>query len=871
MSLLPIKMNKVSEVCEVTTVASIEEPVSTGGRVHDYVLNNKRTKTKLLKGAKRTNNLDIERKSGVVNMLFDDGSYFEVVLPLLRLWHKNKDETFVINGREIKVVESDEGIENSGQQVDTKLVLLANNDRFVVHAYNSTQKLMVQGKNYEQFAINCLEPYFRTKILASKDKIAQINTEVKEVLGGKNVIKIPGKKFNCPQCGVTTTTNGNLKVHMKTCHTKPSICSPTKNKIQKILNEDISIQDDSVLMAIEMEDQVGEQGNEQITIEESVETEPANNIDEEKPGLADDKVTNIVQKPIETSESPYICGECGEGFKSISLCTDHMQTHTFQCYKCDYQSEEKTAVLKHEESVHDNYSCNNDHQGECNEINTVNKYEISQIKCSLCDLTFESQEELEKHLSCHTVSQDLSTKIQCDQCEFCTEQVATFIRHIRTKHTVEKCRYCPFTSNTKEELEIHLVNTHEDVVLLHSMAQQVEEVKEMFEKFEHFKVELGDVIKCIASAVKGIENTQNEVKQELFVIRNNQTQPSSFSSNKSSEESKACAESPSSTNRNQTRSYAAVTKTTSNSRVPVPSHSLNEHSYDSKTLFIGDSISSNVDINSLEEATGSSITSARAYSSLNDTEANEAKQAVRFPNKNFQDVTPAELEKDDYNTLILQGGSVDITNLNTKANQSQNMEYFRQEAVISAKNLFQTAVNALSGFSTLEKVVVMKQTPRYDPINVDPLSLKPALAELYNNTLTQEWMDCDIKDKIYIGNHNIDCNGAIREARYRETRTGRFDGIHLYGSSGRKAYTKSVLNILKDAQVTTEEYNYHQDCPQYRYQHRQDRHTNYRTHNTVQQFTLPVYNRNLSNKMPVFSLPTENRFAALSRKSQGNW
>ena len=213
---------------------------------------------------------------------------------------------------------------------------------------------------------------------------------------------------------------------------------------------------------------------------------------------------------------------------------------------------------------------------------------------------------------------------------------------------------------------------------------------------------------------------------------------------------------------------------------------------------------------------------------------------------------------------------MDITNLNTKANQSQNMEYFRQEAVISAKNLFQTAVNALSGFSTLEKVVVMKQTPRYDPINVDPLSLKPALAELYNNTLTQEWMDCDIKDKIYIGNHNIDCNGAIREARYRETRTGRFDGIHLYGSSGRKAYTKSVLNILKDARVTTEEYNYHQDCPQYRYQHRQDRHTNYRTHNTVQQF-LPVYNRNLSNKMPVFSLPTENRFAALSRKSQGNW
>ena len=84
-----------------------------------------------------------------------------VVLPLIRLWNKHKDETNLINGIEIKVLESNDGFDNSGQQVDTKLVVLANNDRFMVHAYNSTQKVMVQGKNYEQFAINCLEPFFR--------------------------------------------------------------------------------------------------------------------------------------------------------------------------------------------------------------------------------------------------------------------------------------------------------------------------------------------------------------------------------------------------------------------------------------------------------------------------------------------------------------------------------------------------------------------------------------------------------------------------------------------------------------------------------------------------------------------------------------
>ena len=71
MSLLSVKMKKVSQD---TTISCNEEFANSTGRVHDYVLNNKRTKTKLLKGAKRTNNLVIERKNGCVNLLFDDGS-----------------------------------------------------------------------------------------------------------------------------------------------------------------------------------------------------------------------------------------------------------------------------------------------------------------------------------------------------------------------------------------------------------------------------------------------------------------------------------------------------------------------------------------------------------------------------------------------------------------------------------------------------------------------------------------------------------------------------------------------------------------------------------------------------------------------------
>ena len=38
--------------------------------------------------------------------------------------------------------------------------------------------LMIQGKNFEKFAIEVLEPFFTHKIELSKERIAKINNEV---------------------------------------------------------------------------------------------------------------------------------------------------------------------------------------------------------------------------------------------------------------------------------------------------------------------------------------------------------------------------------------------------------------------------------------------------------------------------------------------------------------------------------------------------------------------------------------------------------------------------------------------------------------------------------------------------------------------
>ena len=159
----------------------------------------------------------------------------------------------------------------------------------------------------------------------------------------------------------------------------------------------------------------------------------------------------------------------------------------------------------------------------------------------------------------------------------------------------------------------------------------------------------------------------------------------------------------------------------------------------------------------------------------------------------------------------------------------------------------------------------MKQIPRYDPSHINPLAIKTNLAVLFNNTLTKLWMDSAVKDKIYIGEHNIECTGAIKEAWYRETKTGRYDGVHLYGPSGQKAYTQSVLNILRAANITSEEYNFHTSCAQSKYQVVQ------RSANRGGRYNVQ---NNKHSKMPKklqpFPTPTYNRFSILYGR-QGNW
>ena len=218
-----------------------------------------------------------------------------------------------------------------------------------------------------------------------------------------------------------------------------------------------------------------------------------------------------------------------------------------------------------------------------------------------------------------------------------------------------------------------------------------------------------------------------------------------------------------------------------------------------KVLLVGDSISGNIDTDVIEKALNAKVKGVKAYASIFDNVGNVAKEPARYPAKNFTNIIAAEVKKEHFDFMVIQSGSVDITNLKTKDRPAEYSSYFKQEVVFAARNLFSVAVAALESQPSLQKIVIMNQTPRFDESVTDPMALKPALAQLFNNTLAESWLDYPKKENIVIGIHNLECSGGVKEARYRNLKYNRYDGVHLYGPSGRKAYTISVLDILKTA------------------------------------------------------------------------
>ena len=106
--------------------------------------------------------------------------------------------------------------------------------------------------------------------------------------------------------------------------------------------------------------------------------------------------------------------------------------------------------------------------------------------------------------------------------------------------------------------------------------------------------------------------------------------------------------------------------------------------------------------------------------------------------------------------------------------------------------MFRTAESALSKFESLNKVILIEHHPRFDN------DTKAQLSKLSNKIYQELHASSSLKDKIIIGKHDLHSYGIGKTyvARYQDMRNNKHDGVHLFGPTGNRDYSKSLIPIF---------------------------------------------------------------------------
>ena len=150
-----IEMTSVDNLVKDSETALFRDNV----RKFEYKLDDKAAKGKLIKGGKRTP-FEVVENSSSSNLVFNLGSWYNVVLPSNQYWEAGKgNKTFKIDGRVVKIADVKTGKDVSGKHIDTQIVFFSNRDKIVLHCYNTTQLILVNGHGYSDFIQMFLKPF----------------------------------------------------------------------------------------------------------------------------------------------------------------------------------------------------------------------------------------------------------------------------------------------------------------------------------------------------------------------------------------------------------------------------------------------------------------------------------------------------------------------------------------------------------------------------------------------------------------------------------------------------------------------------------------------------------------------------------------
>ena len=376
-------------------------------RIHKYKLNDKAAKAKIVQGAKRCP-FEVKHNSSSSNLDFSIGAWNYVVLPTIRYWDQVKEESSCrVGSTVIKISSVELGKEAGGRHMDTKVVFFANTDRVVLHLYNTTQRILVNGHGYDYLIDIFLKPYFEAKLFPNLKHIDDFNKEVLAALSGKRkAVTRPTRSVrykaisrpSCKQCDESFVNLSLLGAHTKSIH----------KRMLKKFSANISqfpMVDDSSLMDLSVDDSKDQLELEETCVDKNIKCEKCPDVFLTEDELKAHLQTEHVPMPpkLQTEDTPV---------------NEQNEVIGVNCVECDFKAKDGDRLNVHMKSHVQN-----------------NEQQI--FNCGTCENTYISFSEMAEHIDQQhkpvVVNVQISLPIDslhlCEKCDFATEDVEELRNH----------------------------------------------------------------------------------------------------------------------------------------------------------------------------------------------------------------------------------------------------------------------------------------------------------------------------------------------------------------------------------------------------------------------------------------------------------
>ena len=941
-----IKLHQNNEAGENMNWSQVEY-----ARQFNFELTDKKAKSNLLKSAGRRH-LEIEPKQKSTNLKFSAGAYILVAKPMITKFQEMfRDNTTILkNNMEIQVEDFRDGMDLNEKHVDTKIVLCVNKKKVVIHGYNSTQNIKVDGSVYSHFIEHFLAPAVQSNIDKMKTEINDYDKNVYTTFAArgrplrprsvKNIRSIINQQqFNCKKCDNKFESYTQFKKHKFAEHSKSfdssqtsifSIKQSTRNNSmtgEMLLCEDITINLDEKTMEEEnitpgtpaQNDVRSEQSKSCKIIAEDIDIKTKSEDEDKKQGTDIVHHCYLCEYTTKDEKSLKIhgnnahgivdCYKCSYSAEDQDILDNHMKKHTgkfiFQCRKCEFEATREYLLENHMEAKHEKtnselanpkcekcgkkfplyflsryHICGPQYTYPCQVcafvaidleeiINHIRRTHVKELtpnlKCEECEYTTMDKTRLDIHkqTSHMELKIDISVKdqivIQCEQCEFTCRLNIQLKKHMKSVHIKEnnelrfKCGSCEFASHYVLQMWQHRQTVHPDKEQKFKPKPQdmvstllAEQGFDLLEEMETMKKDIkGSFIELTKGIGAGLVEASNEMNgkfQEIQATIDQLSKKIDKISTKKEEETTTPAQN------DEEKVDSKKPQKVLKEKEETKNIKKEKNTFD--IAWVGSSISKAMDVKKFEKDTKSVVKFVRAYGIEEENERAYEKESLKLINKTLKKVVPEVLEENDVDVLVLQTGSIEISNIKVneavmdtnKVLSEYKTEWF-DKVEKDSKNVFKIAEEAIKQKPGL-KVVIIKRLPRFDRSSQDILNIKSSLSKFANSVFDQMWTKRGSPNNIKIIelSLNIEESSYLRDLIYGSKSSQHFDGIHLHGPGASRHFTYRAVQALRSLlphngkpltstiprprtsrqTATKPEMGNHTDCPQARYQSHTD-------------------------------------------------